>query len=118
MALNRQNKIRNYSVTSAVDTIKETLSYRHLSVDWLADMLHMDHEEMNKVLKRENYLTIVQLKQVQSLIGVSAQLLRKLDSNFLEYHLTPAELTKIEELEQNSTDADFENIDDLDWDKL
>jgi len=118
MALNRQNKIRNYSVTSATDTIKETLAYRHLSADWLADMLHMDHEEMNKVLKRENYLTMDQLKQVQSLIGVSAQLLRKLDSNFLEHHLTPAELAKIEKLEQNSTDADFENIDDLDWDKL
>lgn len=37
MSLNRQNKIREYHATSAADTIKETLDYRHVDADWFAD---------------------------------------------------------------------------------
>lgn len=82
MALNRQNKIKISYLTSAADTLKETMEFYNVSQTELPKHLNISQKHVSDILNRKKFLSTELALKIEVVTGISANLLLNLDLNY------------------------------------
>ena len=80
--LHRDNKIRQYHTSSAVDLSKETMEFHQITQTDLADRLSVSQKSISAILKRKRFINEILALRIETAMGISSQLLLNLDANF------------------------------------
>lgn len=80
--LHRENKIRQYHTSSAADLMKETMEFYQITQTDLADRLGVSQKNISDILKRKRFINEVLALRIETVMGISSQLLLNLDVNF------------------------------------
>ena len=82
MMLHRENKIRQYHTSSAADLIKETIDFHQITQTDLAARLGVNQKTISDILQHKRFVTEVLALRIETVMGISSQLLLNLDVNF------------------------------------
>ncbi len=80
--LHRENKIRQYHTSSAADLIQETMDFYQITQTDLAARLGVSQKNISDILKRKRFITEVLALRIETVMGISSELLLSLDTNF------------------------------------
>jgi len=80
--LHRENSIQRYHTSSAADVIKETMEFYQITQIDLADRLGVSQKNISDILKRKRFINEILALRIESVMGISSQLLLNLDANF------------------------------------
>ncbi|BDZ30919.1 transcriptional regulator [Lactiplantibacillus sp. WILCCON 0030] len=80
--LHRDHKIRQYHISSAANLIKETMEFYQITQVDLADRLGVSQKNISDILKRKRFINEVLALRIETVMGISSQLLLNLDANF------------------------------------
>jgi len=106
--LHRENSIRQYHTSSAADLIKETMEFYQITQTDLADRLGVSQKNISDILKRKRFINEILALRIESVMGISSQLLLSLDANF-KLHL--AKETAVESVPQHKSDKFLKRYD-------
>ena len=106
--LHRDNKIRQYHTSSAADLIKETMEFYRITQIDLADRLGVSQKNISDILKRKRFINEILALRIETVMGISSQLLLSLDANF-KLHL--AKKTAGNTVPQNKSDKFLKRYD-------
>ncbi|AKP68129.1 helix-turn-helix transcriptional regulator [Companilactobacillus ginsenosidimutans] len=106
--LHRDNKIRQYHTSSAADLIKETMEFYRITQTDLADRLGVSKKNISDILNRKRFINEVLALRIETVMGISSQLLLNLDVNF-KLHL--AKKTSENSVPQNKSDKFLKRYD-------
>lgn len=82
MMLHRENKIRQYHTNPAADLIKETMDFHQITQTDLAARLGVSQKNISDILQHKRFVTEVLALRIETVMGISSQLLLNLDANF------------------------------------
>jgi len=106
--LHRDNKIRQYHASSAADLIKETMEFHQITQIDLADRLGVSQKSISDILKRKRFINEILALSIETVMGISSQLLLNLDANF-KLHL--AKETATNAVPENKSDKFLKRYD-------
>jgi plasmid maintenance system antidote protein VapI len=88
--LNRNHaiKIPDELLTSAADTLLETLQFYHITQTDFAERIGVSQKTVSDILNRKQFLSIELAKRVEEVTGIPAKILLRLD---LEYRMVHKE---------------------------
>lgn len=93
--LHRENQIKTNHTISAADLLKEFMEYYHIPQNDLAERIGVTSLDIDDLLTRKQYLTAVLALRIERVMGISAELLLSLDTNFrLQQAQDSPEVTK------------------------
>ncbi len=99
--LHCDNKIQQYHTSSAADLIKEIMKFYQITQIDLADRLGVSQKNISDILKHKRFVSEILALRIETVMGISSQLLLNLDANF-KLHL--AKETADESVPQNKSD--------------
>ena len=77
-----ENKLRRYHTTSAADLIKETMVFHKVTQVDLAERLGVSQKHISAILNRQRFINETLALRLETVMGISSQLLLNLDANF------------------------------------
>lgn len=80
--LHRENKIGDFTNSSAADLLQETLDYYHITQSDFAARIGVSQKNVSDILHRKRYLTPQLAVRVEAVTGISSRLLLSLDANY------------------------------------
>ncbi|WP_125582294.1 HigA family addiction module antitoxin [Levilactobacillus cerevisiae] len=80
--LHRENSIRQYHTSSAADLIQETMAFYEITQTDLAARLGVSQKNISDILKRKRFISEVLALRIETVMGISSELLLNLDVNF------------------------------------
>ncbi|MCH3922114.1 MULTISPECIES: HigA family addiction module antitoxin [Limosilactobacillus] len=80
--LHRENRIRQYHLSSAADLISEVMQSHNVTQADLAKRLGISQKNVSDILNRKRYLTETTALRIEHVMGISSELLLKLDANY------------------------------------